>query len=123
MGSKSTDDGTTGGSNNSPSSKSSSSLLPSLFSTPLKERLARTPPGMNISFVLDGIMGNDDGLRPLDIESFRTNNEKQKLRVVSSCVDPVTGTMHSKCFGTDDFFHDDYAMVEHYSDSDDTTTT
>jgi len=77
----------------------------------LKERLSNTQPGMNISFVLDGIMGNENGLRPLDIDFFKENNKKQKLRVVSSCVDPKSGKLFSKCFGDDEFFHEDHAMV------------
>eukprot|EP00586_Coscinodiscus_wailesii_P023033 CAMPEP_0172504948 /NCGR_PEP_ID=MMETSP1066-20121228/182428_1 /TAXON_ID=671091 /ORGANISM="Coscinodiscus wailesii, Strain CCMP2513" /LENGTH=733 /DNA_ID=CAMNT_0013281357 /DNA_START=41 /DNA_END=2242 /DNA_ORIENTATION=+ len=44
------------------------------------------PPGMNISFVLDGILNETSGLRPLDIDSFRRNNEMQPLQVVSSVV-------------------------------------
>lgn len=77
----------------------------------LRERLYNSQPGMNISFVLDGIMGEDHGLRPLDIKTFRENEKKQKLRVVSSCVDPRTGKLVSRCFGSDDFFHEDHAMV------------
>jgi len=82
---------------------------PSLYS--LKERLYNSRPGMDISFVLDGILGEDHGLRPLDIDSFRENDKHQKLRVVSSCVDPNTGKLFSKCFGSEDFFHEDNAMV------------
>ena len=59
-------------------------------------------PGMNISFILDGIMGDDHGVRPLDLEMFQHNNEKQPLRVAASCV--RNGTLFSKCFGTKDFF-------------------
>ncbi|OEU14505.1 hypothetical protein FRACYDRAFT_241052 [Fragilariopsis cylindrus CCMP1102] len=98
----------------SPSSTPFSSLpISTRQSLTLSERLAKTPPGMNISFVLDGIMGNDHGIRPLDIESFQRNDQKQKLRVVSSCVDPSTGKLYSTCFGTDDFFHNEDMMVEH----------
>jgi hypothetical protein len=98
----------------SPSSTSLSSVpISTRQSLTLSERLAKTPPGMNISFVLDGIMGNDHGIRPLDIESFQQNDQKQKLRVVSSCVDPSTGKLYSTCFGTDDFFHNEEMMVEH----------
>jgi hypothetical protein len=77
----------------------------------LKERLSNTQPGMNISFVLDGILGEDDGLRPLDIDAFKENDKHQKLRIVSSCVDPHTGKLYSRCFGSDDFFDEDDAMV------------
>lgn len=68
-------------------------------------------PGMNISFILDGIMGDEHGLRPFDVSAFRKNNEKQKLRVVSSCVDPETGRLRSECFGTADFFDEDRKVV------------
>lgn len=42
-------------------------------------------PGMNLTFVVDGIM-NKRGLRPLDWESFHRNDVKQPLRIVSSTV-------------------------------------
>ena len=96
-------------SNNSNSNNKNDENRASLSS--IRERLSKTQPGMNISFVLDGIMGNDHGLRPLDIDAFQQNDMKQKLRVVSSCVDPHTGKLFSKCFGSDDFFHDEHAMV------------
>lgn len=63
---------------------------------------SRAPPGMNISFVLDGIMDHRHGLRPLDWESFRANDQKQPLRVASSYV--KDGKLYTKCFGTDNFF-------------------
>lgn len=43
-------------------------------------------PGMNISFVLDGIMSEQYGLRPFDMESFRRNDAKQPLFAVASTV-------------------------------------
>lgn len=63
-------------------------------------------PGLNISFILDGIMCPDFGLRPLDIESFRANDARQPLRVVSSAV--RGGKMEVVCFGSNesDFFDD-----------------
>ena len=64
--------------------------------------VTRQNPGMNISFVLDGILSEDHGLRPLDFETFKHNIEKQGLRVAASCV--KNGTMFSKCFGSEDFF-------------------
>jgi hypothetical protein len=66
---------------------------------------AALQPGMNISFVLDGIMGQDHGIRPLDMETFQLNDAKQPLRVVSSIVDRETGRLYSKSFGTRDFFN------------------
>jgi len=62
----------------------------------------RALPGMNISFVLDGIMNETTGLRPLDLQSFQRNDALQPLRVASSCVE--NGKLFSKCFGTEDFF-------------------
>mmetsp|Transcript_11647 Transcript_11647/g.34249 ORF Transcript_11647/g.34249 Transcript_11647/m.34249 type:complete len:729 (-) Transcript_11647:105-2291(-) len=63
-------------------------------------------PGLNISFVLDGIMCPEFGLRPLDLESFRANDARQPLRVVSSAV--RDGKMDVVCFGSKekDFFDD-----------------
>jgi hypothetical protein len=63
----------------------------------------RVAPGMNISFVLDGIMGQDHGIRPLDMEVFQANNARQPLRVASSSV--VNGKLFSRCFGTNDYFN------------------
>ena len=60
-------------------------------------------PGMNISFVLDSIMGEAHGVRPLDIEKFAKNNARQPLRIVSSSIDEH-GRLFSRCFGTEDFF-------------------
>eukprot|EP00537_Pseudo-nitzschia_pungens_P012657 CAMPEP_0172391000 /NCGR_PEP_ID=MMETSP1061-20121228/7522_1 /TAXON_ID=37318 /ORGANISM="Pseudo-nitzschia pungens, Strain cf. pungens" /LENGTH=889 /DNA_ID=CAMNT_0013121521 /DNA_START=451 /DNA_END=3120 /DNA_ORIENTATION=- len=78
----------------------------------LRDRLFDTPPGMNISFVLDGILSDDHGLRPLDVDTFRKNDLKQKLRVVSSCVDPRTGKLESRCFGgSEDFFCPEERLV------------
>lgn len=62
-------------------------------------------PGMNISYVLDGIMGEQHGLRPLDMKSFQENDEKQQLRIVASTVDG-NGNMFSKVFGSRDFFNE-----------------
>lgn len=61
-------------------------------------------PAMNISFVLDGIMCPMGGLRPLDLEKFRINDQRQPLRVVTSTV--RQGKMETHCLGsqTMDFF-------------------
>lgn len=91
--------------------KEEPSLLEDDSRSSLRKRLLESPPGMNISFVLDGIMGGEHGLRPLDVEAFRHNNQKQKLRVVSSCVDPQTGKLFSKCFGHEEFFHEESGLV------------
>lgn len=60
-------------------------------------------PGMNISFVLDSIMGQDHGIRPLDMAKFQENNAHQELRIVASSVDEQ-GQLVTKCFGTEDFY-------------------
>lgn len=72
----------------------------------------KSVPGMNISFVLDGIMGETHGVRPLDLQKFRENDQKQPLRVASSYV--KNHKLYTKSFGTRDFFP---------NDSDDTLTT
>jgi len=59
-------------------------------------------PGMNISFVLDGIMDHEHGLRPLDMKAFRENDKVQPLRIATSCVQD--GKLSMKCLGTKDFF-------------------
>jgi hypothetical protein len=61
-------------------------------------------PGMNISFILDGIMDDKHGLRPLDWESFRRNDQRQPLRVASSYA--KNGKLHTKCFSSKHFFSD-----------------
>jgi len=65
----------------------------------------RYTPGMNISFVLDGIMDETHGVRPLDLKSFRENDKKQPLRVASSYV--KNHKLYTKSFGTKDFFPED----------------
>lgn len=71
--------------------------------------LSKSPPGMNISFVLDNIMGQDHGIRPLDFEKFMQNNAHQQLRIVASAVD-AEGHLKTKCFGTEDFFGENVAQ-------------
>jgi predicted patatin/cPLA2 family phospholipase len=63
-------------------------------------------PGMNVSYVMDTILPEKTGLRPLDMEAFEYNNKhQQQLRVATSCVDEH-GNLASRCFGTDDFTDD-----------------
>ncbi|CAJ1959339.1 unnamed protein product [Cylindrotheca closterium] len=64
----------------------------------------RITPGLNISYLLDGILGHNHGLRPLDMEKLEENEKKQRLRIVSSAVD-ADGNMFSKVFGSEDFFN------------------
>jgi hypothetical protein len=55
---------------------------------------------MNISFVLDGIMSEEHGLRPFDIQSFQINDAKQPLYCVSSTV--RGGQLETVAFGSAD---------------------
>jgi predicted acylesterase/phospholipase RssA len=75
---------------------------------------AASTPGMNISFVLDGIMHETHGLRPLDIERFRANDKLQPLRVASSFV--KNGKLRTQCFGTTEFFPDEQGYVVQRAD-------
>ena len=76
----------------------------------LPKLASRQAPGMNISFVVDGIMDADHGVRPLDLQSFRENDLKQPLRVASSYV--KDGKLLTKSFGTADFFPDNQKRVQ-----------
>jgi hypothetical protein len=80
-----------------------SKLLRGRFHSQLKQNiLPKGSPGMNTSFILDGIMNDQHGLRPLDMNSFRSNDNRQPLRVASSYVH--NGKLKTKCFGTKHFF-------------------
>mmetsp|Transcript_25808 Transcript_25808/g.63203 ORF Transcript_25808/g.63203 Transcript_25808/m.63203 type:complete len:687 (-) Transcript_25808:1745-3805(-) len=72
-------------------------------------------PGLNTSYLLDGILGHNHGLRPLDMERFQENEKKQRLRIVSSAVD-ADGNMFSKVFGSDDFFNSTMMQTKHNGD-------
>ena len=61
-----------------------SNSMPALVSS-LQPYLTLSP-GMNISFVLEGVMSEQHGLRPFDMESFRRNDAKQPLYAVASTV-------------------------------------
>merc|ERR1712224_596055 len=65
-------------------------------------------PGMNISYILDGIMDESNGIRPLDPVSFRENEKKQPLKVVTSCA--RDGKLKTKCFGTEEFYGEDQIL-------------
>jgi hypothetical protein len=67
-----------------------------------KSRFRARAPGMNISFVLDGIMDPENGIRPVDMETFERNNRKQPLNVASSYA--KNGKLYTKCLSTDHFF-------------------
>ena len=58
--------------------------------------------GMNISFVLDGILCNKTGLRPLDIELFHINDKVQPLHIVSSVVKEDSTTLETICYNSKD---------------------
>jgi hypothetical protein len=83
-------------------------LSPFLHRRPHMRRsiLPKGQPGMNISFVLDGIMHHKHGLRPLDWDSFRENDRRQPLRVASSYTQ--NGKLFTKCFGTEHFFPENH---------------
>lgn len=61
----------------------------------------RGEPGMNISFVLDGIMHAESGLRPLDLDAFLDNDKDQPLRIASSYAE--NGRLVPHCFGSEDY--------------------
>ncbi|KAL3926618.1 MAG: hypothetical protein SGBAC_013403 [Bacillariaceae sp.] len=82
--------------------------------TATTEKTTATP-GMNISYVLDGIMGRSFGLRPLDMEKFQENDQKQRLRVVSSTFDE-DGNLRSRVFGGQDFFNSTMKQIKHGGD-------
>ena len=67
-------------------------------------------PGMNISFVLDGIMHENEGLRPIDIQRFQKNDKLQPLRIASSYVHE--GKLKTRCFGRDEFFPSGESVVQ-----------
>ncbi|KAL3934444.1 MAG: hypothetical protein SGBAC_009847 [Bacillariaceae sp.] len=72
---------------------------------------AKIQPGLNVSYLLDGILGPSHGLRPLDMETFEENEKKQPLRIVASAVD-ADGNMFSKVFGSDDFFNSTTMQIQ-----------
>ena len=57
-------------------------------------------PGMNLTFVIDGIMSSSSGLRPFDIDTFRINDAMQPLRAVSSTV--RGGKLETIAFGSEE---------------------
>ena len=57
-------------------------------------------PGMNLTFVIDGVMSSTSGLRPFDLETFRKNDARQPLRAVSSTW--RAGKMETVAFGSED---------------------
>jgi len=84
------------------------------FRSPSNSDITTPPPtrvgGLNISFVLDSIMCPQNGLRPLDLESFSHNDEVQPLRIVSSAVEMDTGRLKTVCFGSKEgHFRDTFA--------------
>mmetsp|Transcript_21293 Transcript_21293/g.61070 ORF Transcript_21293/g.61070 Transcript_21293/m.61070 type:complete len:878 (-) Transcript_21293:33-2666(-) len=57
-------------------------------------------PGMNLTFVIEGVMSSTSGLRPFDIDTFRKNDARQPLRAVSSTW--RAGKMETVAFGSED---------------------
>ena len=79
-------------------------VLTNRTSTLATAPLQKLTPGLNISFVLEGIMCPQKGLRPLDVDAFRANDRVQPLRVVASSL--RRRQMETVCFGSEegDFF-------------------
>lgn len=76
------------------------------FASAMRQYLRRRP-GMNLTFVLDGIMDDTHGLRPFDIDAFRANDKRQPLYVISSAVtNGGSGDMETIAFNAEegDFF-------------------
>ena len=76
-------------------------------------------PGMNLTFVIEGIMSSTSGLRPFDMETFRKNDAKQPLRAVSSTV--RGGKMETVAFGSQEGDYWDL-WVEEYKQGPETNT-
>jgi len=55
------------------------------FASSMRQYL-RHRPGMNLTYILDGIMEEKHGLRPFDVETFRANDKRQPLYIVASTV-------------------------------------
>jgi hypothetical protein len=76
------------------------------FAAAMRQYLRRRP-GMNLTYVLDGIMDDSHGLRPFDIDAFRANDKRQQLYVISSAVsNGGSGDMETIAFNAaeGDFF-------------------
>jgi hypothetical protein len=76
------------------------------FAAAMRQYLRRRP-GMNLTYVLDGIMDDTHGLRPFDIDAFRANDKLQPLYVISSAVsNGGSGDMETIAFNSaeGDFF-------------------
>ncbi|KAL7543957.1 hypothetical protein ACHAWF_007496 [Thalassiosira exigua] len=64
-------------------------------------------PGMNLTYVLDGVMDETHGLRPFDVDAFRTNDKRQPLYIIASTVNEGgSGEMETVAFNSaeGDFF-------------------
>ena len=76
------------------------------FAASMRQYLRRRP-GMNLTFVLDGVMDDMHGLRPFDLDAFRANDKRQPLYVISSAVsNGGSGDMETIAFNAaeGDFF-------------------
>jgi len=72
------------------------------FAASLRQYL-RSKPGMNLTYVLDGIMDETHGLRPFDLDAFRANDKRQPLYVVASAVNNGgKGDMETIAFNSKD---------------------
>ena len=82
------------------------------FASSMRQYL-RKRPGMNLTYILDGVMDETHGLRPFDLSAFRANDKKQPLYVIASAVsNGGKGDMETVAFNSEDgdffgsFHHD-----------------
>jgi len=76
------------------------------FANSMRQYMKKRP-GMNLTYVLDGVMDETHGLRPFDLAAFRANDKKQPLYVVASAVsNGGKGEMETVAFNSmeGDFF-------------------
>jgi len=84
------------------------------FAASMRQYLRRRP-GMNLTYVLDGVMDETHGLRPFDLEAFKSNDQKQPLYIVASTVsNGGKGEMETVAFNSKD---GDFFGEEHYAES------
>ncbi|KAL7534882.1 hypothetical protein ACHAXR_006139, partial [Thalassiosira sp. AJA248-18] len=63
----------------------------------------RKRPGMNLTYVLDGIMDETHGLRPFDVDAFEANDKRQPLYIIASAVsNGGKGEMETVAFNSKD---------------------
>ena len=55
---------------------------------------------MNITYILDGVMDENHGLRPFDMDAFKANDARQPLYIISSSVNVGSGRMETLAFNS-----------------------